>query len=262
MVEIDSGCAPKDKARLLEQIADSMREIIWISDATGDRLCYINPAVEKVLGRRVRDLYRNPASWHDALHPDDRDGFRIFSPPDGASDAAEFRIVRPDGETRWLWLHRTAVRGDGDATVGVVGVVEDITDRKRAELGLRESVSLLRATLDSTADGILVVNREGRVSGFNRQFLDLWNIPDFVAAGGSDDELISYVIDQLRDPEGFQARVHAVYAAPEAESFDELRFRDGRVFERYSRPQRRDSEVVGRVWSFRDVTQRETAQEA
>ena len=137
MAEIDSGCAHKDKSRFLEQIADSMREIIWISDATGDTLCYINPAVEKVLGRRVRDLYRNPSSWHDSLHPDDRDNVEIFSALAGGSDTTEFRILRPDGETRWLWLHRTAVRGDGHKTVGVVGVVEDITERKRAEEALR-----------------------------------------------------------------------------------------------------------------------------
>jgi PAS domain S-box-containing protein len=262
MPETHRGCPPENKARYLEQIADTMREIIWISDGSGEKLCYINPAFAKVVGRPVGDLYSNPASLNDALHPDDRDHVEIFGPLDGASDSSEFRVVRPNGEVRWLWLHRAAVEGEGGARVGIVGVVEDITERKRAELGLRESVSLLRATLDSTADGILVVDADGRVSGFNRHFLDLWNIPDFVAARSGDRDLIEYILDQLDDPEGFERKVRQLYDARDSESFDVVRFKDGRVFERYSRPQRLESEVVGRVWSFRDVTARERAQEA
>jgi PAS domain S-box-containing protein len=260
MSEAHPGCPPEDKARFLEQIAESMREIIWTSDATGKVLFYVNPAYEKVVGRPVSELYRNPASWHDLLHPEDRDRVELFVMDDEEGDSTEFRIVRPDGDVRWLWLHRTSVRGSVGELVGIVGVVEDITERKRAELGVRESESLLRATLDSTADGILVVNREGRVSGFNRQFLDLWNIPDAVAAHGEDHELITYVKDQLSDPESFVAKVRELYRSPDSESFDVLTFRDGRVFERYSRPQRLDGTIVGRVWSFRDVSKRVKAE--
>ena len=121
------------------------------------------------------------------------------------------------------------------------------------------SLSLLRATLESTADGILVVDNSGAVVGHNRKFLTLWNIPDQMLATGDDGKLIASVMGQLRDPEGFAAKIRQLYEAPDAVSFDQLEFLDGRVFERYSQPRKVDGVTVGRVWSFRDVTDRRRA---
>jgi predicted ATPase/signal transduction histidine kinase/tRNA A-37 threonylcarbamoyl transferase component Bud32 len=118
-------------------------------------------------------------------------------------------------------------------------------------------LSLLRATIEATADGILVVDRAQRVSAFNERFLTLWHIDRKLAEGGEDERLISFVLDQLQDPEGFLKEVRDRYARPEVVSMDVLHFRDGRVFERYSGPQRIGDEIVGRVWSFRDVTDRD-----
>jgi len=123
------------------------------------------------------------------------------------------------------------------------------------------AVSLLTATLESTADGILVVNHTGAVTTYNRRFLDLWRIPPDVAAARNDDQLIAYVLDQLADPNAFLSKVMELYAHPEAESHDAIRFKDGRVFDRFSRPQRIGNEVVGRVWSFRDVSDVRRAEE-
>ena len=120
------------------------------------------------------------------------------------------------------------------------------------------TVSLLHATLDATADGILVVDRAGAVVAFNHRFVQLWRIPDDLLAKRTDSALLEFVNEQLEDPEDFMRGVEALYKHPERESFDSLRFKDGRVFERYSRPQRTgDGEVEGRVWSFRDVSDRE-----
>jgi len=121
---------------------------------------------------------------------------------------------------------------------------------------IKRTLSLLEATLDSTADGILVVDAASRVTKYNRRFLDMWRIPADLAAAGSDERLLAFVLEQLTHPDAFLTKVKELYAHPEAASSDLLEFKDGRVFERYSQPQRVGAEVVGRVWSFRDVSER------
>lgn len=127
--------------------------------------------------------------------------------------------------------------------------------RREIEKQLQHSISLLNATLNSTADGILVVSRDGKVSGCNRRFAKLWHLQFESAVGWTDAELLSSVIDQLQDPDEFTAKVKALYSDPGATSFDVLQFKDGRIYERYSQPQCLEDRIVGRVWSFRDVTE-------
>jgi PAS domain S-box-containing protein len=127
---------------------------------------------------------------------------------------------------------------------------------------LEKTVSLLRGTLESTADGILVVNNEGKIESFNQRFIEMWGIPESIVASRDDNRALAFVLGQLKNPDEFLSKVRELYADPDAESFDVLEFEDGTFFERYSRPQKIGEKSVGRVWSFRDITTRQRAEEA
>ncbi len=147
------------------------------------------------------------------------------------------------------------------AVACMAAVIRDTSHRQEADAGLREAMSLLTATLESTADGILVVSGDGQIAGVNNQFVTMWGIPRELLATRDDDAVLGFVLDQLVDPAQFLEKVTALYADPTAESHDVLDFLDGRAFERYSRPQLVADQVVGRVWSFRDVTPARIAQD-
>ncbi|HVM17395.1 MAG TPA: PAS domain S-box protein [Gaiellaceae bacterium] len=117
--------------------------------------------------------------------------------------------------------------------------------------------SLLEAQTEASVDGILVVSPEGRILSFNRRFVELWEIPDDVIASRSDEAAVAAVRSRLLDPDAFVARVAYLYEHPDEESRDVLELVDGRVIERHSAPVRdADGTRYGRVWFFRDVTER------
>lgn len=138
---------------------------------------------------------------------------------------------------------------------------EEIAQRKMAESTTKKTLSLLNAALESTADGILVVDKAGKITSYNRKYVNMWDIPDSILESGKRNAIREYVREKLIDPAGYEARINELSEHPERESYDMLELNDGRFFERYSKPQKIGSTVVGRVWNFRDVTDRRQAEE-
>ena len=174
---------------------------------------------------------------------------------------SEVKLVKNDGTQFYAQLDGIVVKDTSGNITQTRIAITDITERKRAEEALRESEEQLTATLESTADGILVVNEKGQAVRTNARFIQMWQIPEELVKTRDDKKILDFVLDQLKEPEAFLAKVQTLYASLD-EDFDILNFKDGRVFERFSSSLVRDGKIAGRVWSFRDISDRRQAEAA
>ena len=227
---------------------------------------YFSPEWKRQLGYDESEVLNEYSEWKSRLHPDDVEATMAavqgFLTERRSAYDIEFRLQHKDGSWRWILARADVVRDDTGRPIRMMGCHLDITDRRISEEAIHRSVSLLRATLESTTDGILVVSSEGKFEIYNHVFRRMWNIPDNLAEEGVDDVVLEYVKQQLRHPDLFMSKVRRLYQHPTEVSFDSVEFLDGRVFERYSCPQLISGAVAGRVWSFRDVTERVRAEAA
>lgn len=138
----------------------------------------------------------------------------------------------------------------------------EVADRKSVTRELQHSCSVLSATLESTADGILVIDNEGRIAHFNQRFVDMWQVPEDLMATRDAGKVLEAVSGQLSFPEVYRDQVQILYEQPQGISLDTIDFKDGRVFEQYSQPHRIEGQTVGRLFSFRDITQAKRADRA
>ncbi len=258
-----------DRKQTEKDLIESEEKYRLVVENAGEAICIAQDGMLKFINREAVDIVGyseeilTSRPFIEFIHPGDRKMvLEIYNKKMGGHKDPpnfSFRVVAEDQTVKWAEVHVTPISWRGRPAL--LNFIIDITERKRTDDRLRQSISLLTATLESTADGILVVDKDGKVSSFNNKFLSMWHIPGSLAALGDDDKLLAFVLDQLKDPEGFIEKIKFLYSRPDAQSLDALEFKDGRIFERFSQPQKMGDGVVGRVWSFRDVTERTRMEE-
>ena len=282
------------REKWFRSLIHNISDIVALIDAEGF-LRYVNPRMETVLGYRTgdvlgrnifdfihpEDIQRASLEYSQTIQQEGEGVPSVLRLRDAAGAWVPFEIIANNQlkdpeilgviftvrDVRYREEVEDAIRS---ANVDVQERAEDRTTelakrnaslrienqtRLQTEKELQQVISLLNATLDATADGILVVSTEGKVSSCNGRFLEMWGIRCESAIGQRDEDLLAQALPQLQNSTEFLAKVRELYSSPEATSFDILHLREGRIFERYSQPQRIGERVVGRVWSFRDVTQ-------
>lgn len=139
---------------------------------------------------------------------------------------------------------------------------QEVMEYQRTETELETSLSLLRSTLESTANGIIAVNFEGEFLCYNQKFLEMWQLPQSISLSRKCNRAKEYFESKVKDPELFQSAVWEMSSQSDKESYDLIELKDGRVFAHYSEPQRMGNKIVGRVWSIWDVTESKRTEEA
>ena len=165
----------------------------------------------------------------------------------------ERRLRCKDGRVIYVEVSPSFIRGERPQ---IFGFARDITEKKRAGEATRYAASLLEAALEATADGLLISDNDGRMTHYNRKFVELWEIPQAILEQRNENAAVAFVLDQVKEPAAFKMRIEELYAHPEEDGFDVLELKGGRTLERYSRAHQMDGRVVGRVLSFREVTER------
>jgi PAS domain S-box-containing protein len=258
----------KDALRQSEEkfrrILASMPDVAWTSDRSG-RKVYISPKVESIFGYTKQEICGSGANlWLGRIHPEDfgrvKRAYGALFEEQSTFDQ-EYRIRRKDGA--WIWVHDRATRThEENGVIYADGILSDITRRKQAETELQSQTAFLEAQTNSTVDGILVVNRRHQTLLLNRRLVELFKIPLEIAANQDDQPLLDHVVSLVKVPESFLARIHYLNENPNETSRDEIELTDGRVFDRYSSPVvGKNGTYYGRIWTFRDITERKRAEE-
>lgn len=255
-----TNAALRESQHLLQAIVDNTTAVIFAKDIEG-RYMLVNRGFEELFHMRREQVVGK--TDHDVFPREQADEYRtndLLVLQQNRTIELDELAPQGDGVRTYISL-KFPLRGPTGQPEGICGVATDITSRKHAEDVLRHSYSLLEATLESTDDGILVVDGARRVVRHNHRLTQMWRAPADVLASGSADVFLAFTGGQLREPEAFLQIVRNLDVDPEASVFDTFPLRNGQVFECYTQPQRLEGRVTGRVWSFRDITARVHAEQ-
>jgi PAS domain S-box-containing protein len=246
--------ALRESEERYRSIFESSIDAIFIFDMEGI-IREVNPAACVMHGYSAAELIGTPGK--KLVAPESHHHFDEFIQQVQFNQHVSAQAVdlRKDGSRITIEGRGTLINLKGKPHL--MGVVQDISKRKQAEKDLAFKNLILSTQQETSLDGILVVDKKGRIFSFNRRFIDIWGIPQRVI-DSDDNELVQLaMLKKIREPEQFMERVRYLYAHHDENSRDEIALNDGRIFDRYSSPMTGpDGNYFGRVWYFRDISDR------
>ena len=172
---LESERSQRESDERFRQIAESIREVFWMTDPSKNTILYVSPAYQDIWQRSVGELYRDPRQWVEAIHPEDRE--RVLGAAGKQASGSydeEYRILRPDGTLRWIRDRAFPVRNVQGEVYRIAGTAEDITERRLAEEFLRASEERFEAAFHASPAPLWIVDaKESRFSDVNRAWLEL-----------------------------------------------------------------------------------------
>ena len=260
ITELKQAAALKESEDKFRNLAE--RSLVGIYLIQDGLFRYVNPRLAEIFGYEVKELLYMKGPKDLVLEEDwplvEQNFMKRLSGEVTTSNYG-FRGISKQGGIIFVEVYGT--RLSYHDRPAVIGTLLDITEKKAAVEELRQKEIHLQGVLDATADGILAIDLRGKVIKANQKFADLWRIPQSIIDTGDDNTMLTLVLDQLVNPGAFIDKVKRLYGTEDIDN-DILFFKDGRVFERYSAPLIEKDFVIGRVWSFRDVTERKHAEDA
>jgi PAS domain S-box-containing protein len=254
----DARAAQLRDYQKFRRLLTNLPDVTWTSDQNG-RMVYISPKVEKLLGYTEQEIYAGGvALLLSRNHPDDLDKIKSAAEALYAREKdfdIEYRFQRKDGE--WIWVHNRAIGAyEMDGVMRADGVIADISPRKKAEIELREKTAFLEAQINSSVDGIMVVDAEGRRILHNQRAVEMFGIPGELMADSNQLLAREHILTVCKYPESIRAMIQHVYQHPEETGRYEFELINGTTLDSYTFPAKGPAgEYYGRTWNWRDITE-------
>lgn len=236
-------------------IFDSASDAIFIHDLNDGSILDLNKKMLEMFGyTREEGLRLNVDSLSEGVSPYSQvEAMELIQKVSaGKPQIFDWRAKKKNGDLFWVEVNLKTIRLENEKRV--LAIVRDIDERKQSEEALGKNQRPLGLILDTIKDGILVGHTDGSFAYTNKRFAEMWRIPPGHINSGQRESLHKIVLEQLKDPEGFLKTLKDAYKSRQ-ELNDVIKFKDGRVFERYSEPLMQNGKVYGRVWSFHDITE-------